>query len=803
MEQTPLLATIPLEARNDWLRGFVDRNGKRSGPLVHLVSYEPGETLMRENEWGGNTFMILVEGALEVFMKAPTPEPMNKVNEIPPGESFGEMSLFAGVPRTASVVAIGQRQALVLEIARQAFRGREKKAANFIKQLGEIYELRGLSTAIERIRQTNAFTQCQLDRLQKISSFKVFGRAHLLSEEGQSVDKVFLINNGWVRRSRDWDRLADDLGWAKIAGESVDLDFLGAGNFLGLDSLSGEAAPVWSYSTTVMLRTEVMEIDLTLLRMDEELCGAAQKAFARFAVLDTNAELALSGRDPDLEPTKELITTGIVEAENVLVMDMDLCIRCGNCSFACEKVHGQSRLLRRGIHIEHTSQYHPPQLQHLLVPEVCIHCQDPACLTGCPTGAIARLAHGQIDIKAETCTGCTACARLCPYNAISMIQENPVSQHQPGFRLQLGSWLGLRPPILPSSVVRTKEDNLIAVKCNLCEDTPLNPEGARTPAYSCEENCPTGALVRVNPREYFSEVHKRLGLVFKTPTMAVGRNIHQSDPIWWWCHFVGGLLILLTLVGELWAWRNYGFRQRLGVLPFTLRWLTGSGGALAIVLAMVYSKRRRIYKRRAGPLRYWMLAHIYLGAVAAVAIIMHGGSHSGGPLTTTLMYSFDLLLLTGLFGTVAYFVSPRLLTRIEGDPVLLEDLERRREELRAEISNPVKRRESIGQLLRQSRRRFASPGYLFRQVWRHEELSVLLASARDEYRPMVDRLSDRADGLAFIEQIEMLATLRRLDALIYLHRLLKVWLLPHIIAASLMLALLTVHIVQVVLFSAR
>src|SRR5258708_4748079 len=146
-------------------------------------------------------------------------------------------------------------------------------------------------------------------------------------------------------------------------------------------------------------------------------------------------------------------------------MHMDLCIRCGNCSFACEKVHGQSRLVRRGIHIERTPQVKTQKLQHLLVPEVCIHCQDPECLTGCPTGAIARLAHGQIDIEAATCTGCTACARLCPYNAISMIQENPLAQAQPGFGSQLASWLGLRPPILPQSVVVTKKDDLIAVKC--------------------------------------------------------------------------------------------------------------------------------------------------------------------------------------------------------------------------------------------------------------------------------------------------------------------------------------------------
>jgi hypothetical protein len=28
---------------------------------------------------------------------------------------------------------------------------------------------------------------------------------------------------------------------------------------------------------------------------------------------------------------------------------MELCVSCGNCSLACHKMHGQSRLLRRGV----------------------------------------------------------------------------------------------------------------------------------------------------------------------------------------------------------------------------------------------------------------------------------------------------------------------------------------------------------------------------------------------------------------------------------------------------------------------
>jgi hypothetical protein len=54
-----------------------------------------------------------------------------------------------------------------------------------------------------------------------------------------------------------------------------------------------------------------------------------------------------------------------------------------------------------------------------------------------------------------------------------------------------------------------------------------------------------------------------------------------------------------------------------------------------------------------------------------------------------------------------------------------------------------------------------------------------------------------------MEAVETTATLRRVDALIYLHQLLKLWLAPHVVSASIMLALMLVHITQVVLFTVR
>ena len=89
---------------------------------------------------------------------------------------------------------------------------------------------------------------------------------------------------------------------------------------------------------------------------------------------------------------------------------------------------------------------------------------------------------------------------------------------------------------------------------------------------------------------------------------------------------------------------------------------------------MAYPVRDRSTSAAPGPLRYWMLAHSYLGVIAGAVLLLHGGVGSGGALTTALMISFDLVILTGLFGILCYYVAPRMLTRIEGQPLLIEDL---------------------------------------------------------------------------------------------------------------------------------
>jgi len=64
-------------------------------------------------------------------------------------------------------------------------------------------------------------------------------------------------------------------------------------------------------------------------------------------------------------------------------------------------------------------------------------------------------------------------------------------------------------------------------------------------------------------------------------------------------------------------------------------------------------------------------------------------------------------------------------------------------------------------------------------------------------------VEDKEERGLLLRAVERMATLRRVEALIYLHRLLKVWIAPHVISTSVMLVLMIAHIVQVVFFNVR
>lgn len=144
-----------------------------------------------------------------------------------------------------------------------------------------------------------------------------------------------------------------------------------------------------------------------------------------------------------------------------MVIDMDRCTRCDDCVRACASTHdGNPRFLRHG-----------PMIDNLMVANACMHCVDPVCMIGCPTGAIHRTSFGgEVVINPATCIGCTACANNCPYDAIRMVE----------IRSQKGEFL----------VDEEFQPILAATKCDFCVEQKSGP--------ACLNACPHDALSRTD-----------------------------------------------------------------------------------------------------------------------------------------------------------------------------------------------------------------------------------------------------------------------------------------------------------------
>jgi CRP/FNR family cyclic AMP-dependent transcriptional regulator len=74
------------------------RHLRRIAELAEEVRYATGDPVVQEGQPGG-TFYVILEGAAKVTRKG------RKLNELYPGDFFGEVSLLDGGPRTATVTA--------------------------------------------------------------------------------------------------------------------------------------------------------------------------------------------------------------------------------------------------------------------------------------------------------------------------------------------------------------------------------------------------------------------------------------------------------------------------------------------------------------------------------------------------------------------------------------------------------------------------------------------------------------------------------------------------------------------------
>jgi hypothetical protein len=251
-------------------------------------------------------------------------------------------------------------------------------------------------------------------------------------------------------------------------------------------------------------------------------------------------------------------------------------------------------------------------------------------------------------------------------------------------------------------------------------------------------------------------------------------------------------LVVLYLAASAWGW-PWNPKRGLGLL-------FGFVAASLFVFAMAYPLRRPRARPFGSSMR-WLQAHLYLGGLALVAVLIHMGfAIPHGVLGWGLLLLSIWTVMSGLVGVLLQKWIPTALAEglsvtalYERIPELVEGLVREADTLMEGTSD---RLENFYQT--QVRERLQSPAgslaYLFNVRAGREEALQPLRRLADVAEP--DEREKMADLITlYTEKLE-------LDAHYSLQRLLRSWLelTLHVPAAGLLIGLLAVHVLTWVLY---
>jgi tetrathionate reductase subunit B len=100
------------------------------------------------------------------------------------------------------------------------------------------------------------------------------------------------------------------------------------------------------------------------------------------------------------------------------VIDVSRCIDCRACMVACS-VENRVPVNHTRIWVHDQGVWGTfPALSRAFFPYNCMHCEHPACIEVCVSGATYKdPTNGLVLVDQEACIGCGFCVQACPYDA--------------------------------------------------------------------------------------------------------------------------------------------------------------------------------------------------------------------------------------------------------------------------------------------------------------------------------------------------------------------------------------------------
>ena len=97
-----------------------------------------------------------------------------------------------------------------------------------------------------------------------------------------------------------------------------------------------------------------------------------------------------------------------------MVIDLRRCIGCQTCEVAC-KMENTTPLSVWQSWVKKIAKGKYPNVIKVFLPILCNHCEEPVCVTVCPTKASFKREDGIVEVDPHKCIGCQYCMAACPY----------------------------------------------------------------------------------------------------------------------------------------------------------------------------------------------------------------------------------------------------------------------------------------------------------------------------------------------------------------------------------------------------